>query len=329
MSGLKIFISHSQEERRLAKAWQMLINTLTSGAIVPWHSSDERAEGGMETGEWRKQLESEVEGADIILVLVTPISNEKPWLFWEAGSAKGQGKEIIPVFYYMKRNMVHSVFREFSTFQGDDVNEVLKLCGKLLYKHLGKNPPESSKTPWKGWIDQYMEEVLEEKEKSFERTLFQDHFHDSDAATHLEGSWFAKWTQEHPDGSEEVFEVDNLNVWTSEKRIRMVGFSTKEGRDKLTIKDQELAKHYPMEGVVSRAGWVALSYWSAGKIPICGTTLLQPVGTAGNILEGTWEGFTAKHFKDNATHTRGRVVMSQNREVVEEYWPEVKSKKKK
>ena len=99
--------------------------------------------------------------------------------------------------------------------------------------------------------------------------------------------------------------------------------SGKYGRAELSIKAQEGARLYPMEGVVSKSGWVALSYWSGGTIPICGTALLGPRGSSGELLIGTWQGYTAKDLNDDPVFTTGRVVMSRSKRVAEEYWSEL------
>ena len=96
MPGTPIFISHAHEDRGLAKAWQDLIRTLSVGQIHPWYSSDERAGGGVGTGEWRSEIRDRVAEAETILALLTPGSNERPWLVWESGFAEGQEKTIVP-----------------------------------------------------------------------------------------------------------------------------------------------------------------------------------------------------------------------------------------
>lgn len=327
MTNLDIFLSHHHEEKRLATAWQTLIQMLTMGVVTPWYSSDERASGGARPGEWRDEIQNEIGKANTILVLITPVSNEKPWLFYESGLGRGQNKELIPVSYFMKTDAVNSVFKSYQCYQGDmeeGANGIRALCRKLMFKHLGREIPAQAETPWASWIGRYLETVREEKESSLTRTLFHDHFHDSTAAERLAGDWFAKWTQIHHDNSEEQFEADTLLIWTTETRLRIVGQSNKEGREILSIKGQQAARYYPMEGVVSRAGWVALSYWSGGNIPICGTALLIPKGLTGELLDGTWQGYTAKSINAAPKFTNGRVVIARRQEVVENYWPELK-----
>ena len=132
----------------------------------------------------------------------------------------------------------------------------------------------------------------------------------------MKGVWFACWTQIGADGREQVFESDKLLAWTTKERIRFVGTSAKIGSDDVGVS----ARYYPMEGVVSNKGWVALSYWSGGTIPICGTVLLRPSGATGQILEGYWQGYTTPDINKDPDFVRGRVVLARKEDRVTDYW---------
>lgn len=326
MGNFKIFISHHHEEKLLARSWQQLVSLLTQGVVVPWYSSDERAAGGVTPGEWHPQIRKEIEDATVILVLITPVSNEKPWLFFESGLASGQHKTIIPIYYYMRQDALNSVFRNLQCYDGDrleGIDGIRALATRLISEYLGQDPPEVVKQMWEPFFQEYREAVKTERTNSYSRTLFHDHFHDAHAAAMMEGRWYAKWTELLKDGGESVFEVDSLFIWTTEIRLRLVGSSRKEGLEALSEKNRSATKLYPMEGVVSRAGWVAASYWSGGNIPICGTILLMPKGASGELLEGTWQGFTARNIADTPAFTNGRVVTGRSEALVADYWPEL------
>jgi hypothetical protein len=104
-------------------------------------------------------------------------------------------------------------------------------------------------------------------------------------------------------------------MWAGETRLRVVGYSAKAG-----IAGVDSAEFYPMEGVVSSRGYVALSYWSGGAIPICGTCLLKPEGSAGDTLAGHWQGFTSRDLGEEPRFTHGRVVMSKRQNVVDTFF---------
>jgi hypothetical protein len=312
---MDVFISHAHENRRLAEAWQRLLRSVSGGRIDPWYSSDPRAEGGVGPGNWRDKVRARIAAAEAMLILITPGSNQRPWLVWEGGFASGQAKTVVPITYFVQARSIHSVFQNELCYSGEDEQKVTELCARLVAKLDGAAVPPEAVQSWRSFVDEYTAALLQEREESLSKRLFDDHFHQKERAEQMEGVWFAKWTRLNPDGTESVFELDTLQVWTNESRLRVVGINTKRNLD--AVKD---AKYYPMEGVVSWSGWVALSYWSGGAIPICGTCLLRPRGASGNLFEGTWQGYTAPDFQDDPAFAQGRVVMARNRETVVAHW---------
>ena len=314
-----VFISHRHEDAELAKAWQQLLRGISLGQIDPWYSSDERAGGGMQPGEWFDQLRECLRQANSILVIVTPGVVEGSWVIFESGYAVGSSIRMMVVYYYMQERHVPDVFRTQQLYNGCDPKAVMGLCQDIMHRHLGGQAlPDTSVSAWKSMLEAHLASIEAEAQRTATRALFHDHFHQFDAAEGMKGKWFAKWTEIHADGREEVFEVDSLYAWTTRERIRIVGTSEKAGIDALGA----AARYYPMEGVVSDARWVALSYWSGGKIPICGTVLMRPRGATGELFEGHWQGYTARHIDADPSFTRGRVVMARSRDKVEGHWSE-------
>ena len=312
---MEVFISHAHENRRLAEAWQKLLRCTSNGLIDPWYSSDPRSDGGTGPGNWRQKVREHIETAGVILILITPGSNQRPWLVWEGGFASGRAKTVIPITYFVPPRSVHSVFHADQYYNGEDEEKVLELCARIMSQHNNSPVPADAVLGWVSYVQQYQAALLVEREESLSKRLFDDHFHQKERAEQLEGMWYAKWTRSEPDGRETVFEIDTLQIWTSESRLRIVGINTKKNLE--TVKD---SKYYPMEGVVSWSGWVALSYWSGGAIPICGTCLLRPRGASGSLFEGTWQGYTAADFNDDPQFAQGRVVMARNRQTVVDHW---------
>ncbi len=311
---MNIFISHAHEDKPLAKAWQELLRWISNGEIDPWYSSDDRVEGGVGTGEWRTKVQAKIENAEILLIIFTPGSNERPWLLWESGFAAGKSKVIIPIRFFISDEAVHSVFESLEKFDGETEENVLNLCERILNMATGAVIPNETKEMWKILSAKYLKLVQNEKTVSFSKRLFHKHFHQTKIAEDLTGEWYARWTKLNDDNSEVIWETDKLHIWSAENRIRMVGFSSKKG-----VKEIENSQFYPMEGVVSKTGWIAMSYWSGGTIPICGTCLLKPRGLTGDVLVGNWQGYTSLDLSEEATYTRGRVIFSRRLEVVENY----------
>ena len=152
-----------------------------------------------------------------------------------------------------------------------------------------------------------MSKIKEHSRKRITDSLFHNSFHTVSTAQKLKGDWFAKWTQANADGTESIFEVHPVEIWTTNERLRIVG-KAKEG-----------AKYYPMEGVISSSGHVALSYWSEAEIPICGTAFLNLIG-GNRIMVGNWEGNTAATLNEELSIIRGRVVIGRSHEIVQNYW---------
>jgi hypothetical protein len=308
MDELAIFISHAHEDRALALAWQELIYSITATRVRPWYSSDERMGGGMGPGDWRRLVHQKVRESTMILVLLTPGSNERPWLVWESGLAEGQSKEVIPVTFFMNERGLHEVFRNKQWFEGDKRSGVEKLVRELMLRVTGRPLEDFILESWRVSIERYLAAVATERRSSLARALFHDHFHDRHAAEQLSGNWTAMWTEVGEDGTETPFETDTLECWTTDSRIRFIGTSAKGGIDGLLDADED-ERYYPMEGVVSADGWLALSYWSAREVRICGSVVMRRKGSSGVLLEGWWQGHTARNVLEEPRFVQGRVTM--------------------
>ena len=312
---MKIFISHTTEESGLAEAWKRLLQHVIEGCEV-WYSSDFRSHGGMEPKPWRQQVRDQLGQSGVVLALVTPESHARPWIIYECGFAQGLSadKRIIPVVYFMKPENVSEVLRDQNAYSGDLRDRVKILCGRLIALDTMTRVTTNVFDSWEPALDLYMGQVHAYNMKRLGRSLFDDAWHNNETAEKMKGPWFAKWMQQHDDGTEDVFEVDTVDVWPTDFRIRFVGTSAKKG-----LKDKT---YYPMEGVVSSAGDVVLSYWSEpDKLP-CGVVLLERV--TGAILEGHWQGFTSRDIRKRRQYTRGRVVIARDKEIVDDYFSEAK-----
>ncbi len=299
-----IFISHATEDHKLASTWQELLQTVSNGMQIPWYSGDKNVEGGIGMEEWRSKINQILSNSKHILVLLTPGSNERPWVLFESGIAYGQNKNIVPVVHFMDKSEVHDIFKEFQVYDGRNKDDVYKLIELMVFD--GHNVPEKSKQAWQLPYAEFRKELSQERLATFTRNLFQDHFHNMQEAKKIEGVWAAKWIEIDPQGKEIPFEEDALYVWSTEARIRMVGITTKKGIKEVMPGESGF---YPMEGVVSGDRNIALSYWSAGGIPICGTCLLKRKGGTGNKYEGYWQGFTNHDIDDDLQFTKGRVEL--------------------
>jgi hypothetical protein len=143
----------------------------------------------------------------------------------------GRAKKLTPILFFMHQDGLHSVYRNQQAYKGEDLDSMRKCCHDIISTTTGAEISKDNIKFWNGFIIEYIQKVQEEKNNLFFRSLFRDQFHNSENAEKLEGNWFAKWTQINDDGTEEIFEKDQLYAWTTANRIRFVGYSQKEGTD--------------------------------------------------------------------------------------------------
>jgi len=132
----KILISHAHDEKGLASAWKELIETISSGAIEVWFSSDTHASGGIAVGqEWRQDLFRKLAESDFILAIQTPFSFTRPWIMWECGVASGVDKVrgIIPIVYLMGSGDLANPLSTYQVYQGEDPERVREVCERLAH----------------------------------------------------------------------------------------------------------------------------------------------------------------------------------------------------
>lgn len=156
-----IFISHASEDHQLAQAWQGLIRIISKGAITPWYSGDKRAGGGIDIEEWRANISQVLTEAKHIIVLLTPGSNERPWVLFESGIAFDQKKDIIPVVHFMDKTNAHDIFKGLEVYDGRVEEDVFKLLELMVFN--GRNVPTESKTAWQEPFDEFREALSQER----------------------------------------------------------------------------------------------------------------------------------------------------------------------
>ncbi|MEJ2249357.1 MAG: toll/interleukin-1 receptor domain-containing protein [Candidatus Lokiarchaeota archaeon] len=301
---MKIFISHAYDEKEIAHAWKTLFEQLEPSLNV-WYSSDITPGEGIGIGRWREKISKELKEADIILSILTPESSNRPWIVFESAYAMGLSDKnlVIPIIYYMTPQSLPSPLQELQSYNGDDREKVIELCERLINR-TRTNPVDDGEVQyWKDYIDFYMKEIESHSEERVKKALFYGDFHTYDTAKKLEGEWWAKWTQMNDDGTETIWQIQPITIETTNWRIRMIG-------------DAAQGVLSPFEGVVSSKGHIALSYWVQGDSAICGTILLEVIGS---IMEGVWRGYTAMTTKERLSLVEGRVFMSRDKTETEEF----------
>lgn len=155
---LKVFISHSHDEKDLALAWQTLLDHVSQGAIEVWLSSDTKPSGGMKIGaEWRDSIYEKLSAADYVIAIISPRSIERPWILWECGVASGTNKErgLIPVVYSMPLSDFEGPLSSYQAYSGEEKDRIIEICERLLVE--AKLTPK--KQYWEPILDTYIGSV--------------------------------------------------------------------------------------------------------------------------------------------------------------------------
>src|SRR5262249_3833864 len=118
---MRIFVSHSHDDRALAESWKILLGHLHPGIDV-WYSSDPDPWGGVGPGRWRERIGRELAKADMIFAVLTPESAQKPWIFWECAWAMGRSerKHVIPILYGMHPEGLPGPLQDRQSYRGDE-----------------------------------------------------------------------------------------------------------------------------------------------------------------------------------------------------------------
>jgi tetratricopeptide (TPR) repeat protein len=136
-SANKIFISHTHADEAIANALDQAINDLFGQGTVEVVYSTKKGRGGIRAGEdWYAWITRQVRESRVALVLFTPASIAKPWLYWEAGAVYGSAlaeapadlRRVRPLLYGLRRNDVPTTFPTTQAARGDrreDMDELL------------------------------------------------------------------------------------------------------------------------------------------------------------------------------------------------------------
>lgn len=122
-----LFISHAHSDESLISALRKLIDECFSRHFDTFATSVIPVEGGMR---WRDEIRVNLERADVVLVILTPQSFQRQWLFFEAGAAwldaAVNAKRLIPCrFNFPDFSSTLSEFQGADLLDGKSIETVL------------------------------------------------------------------------------------------------------------------------------------------------------------------------------------------------------------
>lgn len=131
---INVFISHASEDADLARAISNSLKMMTAGQIETWFSTSSLPGEGLMGGDvWFNQILDMLAKSRIILVLLTPNSIDRRWVYFEAGFAQGHSEcTIIPICAGISVDDVKPPLSHFQCCQLSDYNAAKEFYHKLL-----------------------------------------------------------------------------------------------------------------------------------------------------------------------------------------------------
>lgn len=130
----KIFLSHyATGDARIANDLADVIRRVFAGAIECWFSSDQSPAGGFSPGaEWYQKMHQQLSGASRVLVLVTPSSIGRPWIYWESGigSVTCPG-HVVPIVFGLAKGSLEPPLNYFQAVDGLDLDDLVSALAKV------------------------------------------------------------------------------------------------------------------------------------------------------------------------------------------------------
>ncbi len=81
--------------------------------------------------EFEKEITTAIEQCDTLFAIITPDSRKAPWLLYEAGYAKGNGKRVVPILFYEDEKWTSWVDNPLNTSQHISIDRT-DFANKLL-----------------------------------------------------------------------------------------------------------------------------------------------------------------------------------------------------
>lgn len=85
-----IFISHAHEDRSIVEALETALNGMLGESVgVTYSSKQGEIAGGRN---WLNWIREQILSCDLAIILITPTSQYRPWVLWEAGTVEGAAR---------------------------------------------------------------------------------------------------------------------------------------------------------------------------------------------------------------------------------------------
>lgn len=132
-----MFLSHDHQDDELARVVARVISRITLMQLEVWFSSDESAVGGIRPGRlWIEEIRSQLKQSKAIIILITPMSVNRPWILFEGGfGAAIPDCDVIPLCVGMSTNDVPFPLAMYQCYQLADYESLKNFISKLLQRY--------------------------------------------------------------------------------------------------------------------------------------------------------------------------------------------------
>jgi len=128
------FISHYSGDKDVAELIARTLRRISLNQLNPWFSSDTTEVGGLRPGDmWFTEIIGRLSESKAIIIILTPYSIEKHWLYFESGVAEAlKNCSIIPVCVGIRREDIFPPLGLYQCYQLSDYRSLKEFIGKVL-----------------------------------------------------------------------------------------------------------------------------------------------------------------------------------------------------
>jgi PAS domain S-box-containing protein len=130
----KVFLSHDSRDEKVARVIANTLARISLDQVGIWFSSDPSPSGGIKPGQvWTNEIESRLMASRVILVLLTPNSLGRPWIYFESGYGFSNRKtQVIPLCLGITVSDVPFPLKMFQCYEIGNLESLTGFCRKLF-----------------------------------------------------------------------------------------------------------------------------------------------------------------------------------------------------
>jgi PAS domain S-box-containing protein len=126
------FLSHVVSDEKAARVLATALSRVSLEQLEIWFSSDPSPAGGIKPGQiWVNEIKAQLLASNVILVLLTPNSLTRPWIYFESGCGFSK-QRVIPICLGIKISEVPFPLAMFQCYEIEDFCSLSHFFRKLF-----------------------------------------------------------------------------------------------------------------------------------------------------------------------------------------------------